>query len=129
MFKNFAIVKVPEGRKADMFSEFYNTSAFTFEGLDMSDKGNMRALEKLCRSTGYTEKDFVIYTFTGKDMNEFFNLTDSNAYPDDLTFAVVPNYHNPMVKLQTGARWFDDIVDNNRIRQNGIKYQCEPDFN
>ena len=62
-------------------------------------------------------------------MNRCYGLTGNNAYSDDLTFAVIPNYYNPMIKLLVGARWFDDIVANNSIRQNAINSGTKPDYN
>ena len=61
-------------------------------------------------------------------MNKHYGLTGSNAYPDDITIVVIPEYYNPIVKLQLGARWFDDIVYNNAIRQNAINGGIEPDY-
>ena len=49
--------------------------------------------------------------------------TGSNAYPEDLTFVSIPlsMFKNirklAMLKLQLGARWLDDIVDNNARRE------------
>ena len=62
-------------------------------------------------------------------MNRCYGLTGTNAYQDDLTFVVIPNYYNPIVKLACGARWFDDIVANNSIRQNAINSGAYPDYN
>lgn len=114
------IVKVPENREEEFVSNFYNTSAFTFEGIDLSNKKENEKMEKAFREAGFKEKDFVIFTLTGKVMNRIFSLTEANAYPDDITIAVIPNFYDPIFKLQVGARWFDDIVCNNRIRQNEI---------
>ncbi len=125
------LVKVPENREDEMLQEFVNTSAFTFEGIDIHSKEGkegLKKLEEVLRKTGYTEKHCYGYWFTGAVMNRAFRLTDSNAYPDDLTFLVIPNYYNPIVKLECGARWFDDIVANNAIKQNAINYGHKPDF-
>ena len=124
-------VNVPENRKKEMFAEFYNTSCLTFEGINLEGKEKdkfKKDFEKLVRKTGFEEKDLVGYKYSGKDMNEVFNLTGSNAYPEDLCFLSVPHYYNPLVKLNVGARWFDDIVDSNNIRQRGINCDLEPDF-
>lgn len=56
--------------------------------------------------------------FTGKDMNDEFNLTGTTRYPDDLHFLAFPlNGLNvgklAIFKIKMGDRWFDDIVDNN----------------
>lgn len=121
MFKkdetNLQLVKVPEGRVDEMLDEFYNASAFTFEGL-VVNKPDMEELMEYLKGRDYTPGDNVAwYWFNGDVMNKKYGLTGDNAYSDNLTFLVIPDYYNPMVKLQLGARWFDDIVDNNARRQ------------
>ena len=126
-----ALAKVPENREVEFLNEFCAKSMFTFEGIDISSKEGkkqVKELEKLLRATGFTEKEFVGYHFTGEVMNRNYALTGNNAYPENLTFLVIPNYYNPIIKLKVGARWFDDIVANNRIRQNAINFKSEPDF-
>lgn len=122
------LAKVPEGREDEMLISFCQSSAFTFEGLDITDKKGLKELEKYLRETGFEKKDMLGLHFKGSVMNRVYGLTDSNAYPDDLTFLVIPDYYNPIVKLQLGARWFDDIVANNQIRQNAINGGIEPDY-
>ena len=122
------LVKVPEGREDEMLVSFCQHSAFTFEGLDISDKKGLKEMEKYLRETGFEKKDMLGMYFKGSVMNRVYGLTESNAYPDDLTFLVIPDYYNPIVKLQLGARWFDDIVANNQIRQNAINSCTEPDY-
>ena len=114
---NLQIVKVPEGQVDEMLDEFYNKSAFTFEGLEVN-KPDMEKLMDFLRERDYNPKENVAwYWFSGDVMNNKYGLTGSNAYSPELTFVVIPDYYNPLVKLQLGARWFDDIVDNNARRQ------------
>ncbi len=66
------------------------------------------------------DNDFI--TFSGKDMNDEFNLTGDNRYPDDLTFLAFPldnlNISKLAIfKLKMQDRWFDDVVDNNLDRE------------
>lgn len=125
------LAKVPENREKEFFTDFSAHSMFTFEGIDIESKEGKKGLdklEKLLRDTGFTEKHCIGYHFKGEVMNRLCKLTGDNAYPDDLTFLVIPNYYNPMVKLQVGARWFDDILANNSIKQNAINFDCKPDF-
>lgn len=114
------VVKVPENRESEMLDEFFHTSAFTFEGLDVTSKKSMRELEKFLIANGYKEEHPFCYYFKGSVMNEKYNLTGDNRYQDDLTFVVIPDFHNPMAKMMIGARWFDDIVANNEYREMGI---------
>ena len=60
--------------------------------------------------------------FTGKEMNEEFGLTGTNAYPDNLHFLAFPldglNIGKLAIfKLSMGDRWFDDIVINDLWRE------------
>ena len=115
--KKISFVKVPEGRVDEYLDKFFVTSAFTFEGLDISNKRGNREMEKLIRKNGYEGDELLCYWFNGNVMNEKYNLTGDNRYPDDLTFVVIPDFYNPMFKLSVGARWFDDIVQNNAYRE------------
>lgn len=123
-----SLVKVPENREDEFLQMFCDNSMFTFEGLDISDKAGLKELEKLMRANGYTKKEFIMYHFKGSVMNRCYGLTGNNAYSDDLTFVVIPEFYNPIIKLELGARWFDDIVANNAIRQNAINTGLKPDY-
>ena len=112
------IVKVTEGRLEEFLTMFTENSCFTFEGLDLSDKESNKLMEK----------DFIVYVLKGATMNDYYGLTDSNAYNPELTIAVIPNFYNPILKMIVGARWFDDIVASNSIKQNAINYSHEPDY-
>lgn len=96
--------------------ELYRTSCFTWEGMSDNEE-NLAAIESAIRENGYKEEECVFYTYKGKLMNEAYELNGNNAYPDDLTFVSIPNFYNPMFKIEYGARWFDDIVDNNKERE------------
>ena len=122
------IVKVPEGRVEEFLTMFTENSCFTFEGLDLSDKESNKLMERDFRAAGFTEKDFIVYAVKGATMNDYDGLTDSNAYNPELTIAVIPNFYNPILKMIVGARWFDDIVASNSIKQNAINYSHEPDY-
>lgn len=111
------------GRIEDVaeFENLYKGSAFTIEGaggdLNEWDEGinSMLANEEI----GHVN---TFYTYTGAQMNAYYGLTGSNAYLSDLTFlSFLLNGLDigklAMFKLQFGARWFDDIVDNNARRE------------
>ena len=122
------IVKVPEGRVEEFLTMFTENSCFTFEGLDLSDKESNKLMERDFRAAGFTEKDFIVYVLKGSTMNDYYGLTGDNAYKPELNIVVIPNFYNPMFKLLIGARWFDDIVASNCIKQNAIKTGLEPDY-
>ena len=121
-------VKVPENREEEHLKEFENTSAFTFEGIDLSDKSNVVQFEQAARKAGFTEKHMIGYWFKGSVMNRVYRLSGTNAYPEDLTFLVIPHFYNPVFKIMIGARWFDDIVNNNSIKQRAIDTNSDPDY-
>lgn len=115
--KSLSVVRVPENRVGEYFSEFFNHSTLTFEGLDITNKKSNKKLEKVLRDNGFPHDEMIFYHYTGKDMNEYYHLTGSNAYHDDLILVSIPNFYNPVVKMMINARWFDDIVQNNMYRQ------------
>lgn len=101
------------------FDLLYNTSAITIEGLledSISDYVNwIKQHSKMnCND---------VYIISGKVMNEYYNLSGTNAYNDDITIVSVPLESNldamnlSIKKFEIGARWFDDIVDNNLDRE------------
>lgn len=122
------LIKVPDDRM-EMLEEFCAKSMFTFEGIDILNSGDgLKEFEELMRKNGYEKDELIGYWFKGKLMNEAYGLTGNNAYQDDLTFLVIPDFYNPIFKLEVGARWFDDIVANNSIKQNAQETGLEPDF-
>lgn len=102
-------------------SNLANGSAFTIEGAG----GNLHEWciglnEMLAKENIGQVKTF--YTFSGKLMNSAYNLTGSNAYPDDFTFLCftldgLDVGKLAMFKMKFNARWLDDIVDNNNARE------------
>lgn len=91
-------------------------STFTWEGMKDSEE-NLKAIEEAIRERGFKKEEMVVFVWKGELMNKSYNLTGSNAYPNDLTFVSIEDFYNPMFKLQFGARWLDDIIDNNLIRE------------
>ena len=68
-------------------------------------------------------KNEIAYVIKGKTMNRMYGLTGKNAYPDDLTIVSIKleDMENSMAvvvpRFEIGARWFDDIVINNAMRE------------
>ena len=68
-------------------------------------------------------KSETAYIISGNTMNNVYHLTGINAYPNDLTIVSIKleDMENAMAvaipRFQIGARWFDDIVDNNARRE------------
>ncbi|MBR6401780.1 MAG: hypothetical protein IKS48_00185 [Eubacterium sp.] len=100
--------------------EFYEDWSLTFTGV-IKDEIPLY-LDFLDEHGGLKNRDY--YTFTGKLMNDYYCLTGSNRYADDLNFLVIrlsslKNIAETSVaRFGLGGRWFTDIVDNNSSRQN-----------
>ena len=101
--------------------ELENDSAFTIEGAggDLNE-WCIGLNEMLAKENIGQVKTF--YTFSGQLMNETYGLTGSNAYPDNFVFLCFMldglNVGKlAMFKMKFGARWLDDIVDNNNARE------------
>lgn len=86
----------------------YSRSAMTWEGLNKDD------FEIAIKECG--GQDAKGYLVKGNIMNEICHLSGNNAYPKDLNiFAIYPFKG---LAFQYGARWMDDVIDNNARREN-----------
>ena len=98
-----------------------NQSAYTIIGAggDLNEwtNGYEELLEK--ENIG---KPVSWYKFSGKLMNDTYDLTGDNRYPNDVTFLSfsLDNLNLgklAMFKLRMGDRWLDDIINNNISRE------------
>lgn len=128
------LVEVPSSRQ-DMLQDFCNKSCMTWVGIDLDFKNPIRLrvqkkmLEKALRDCGMpAEQECIGYWFKGGLMNTTYGLTKRNAYSEETIFLVIPGFYNSMFKEQVGARWFDDIVASNCIKENAQRTNSEPDF-
>lgn len=121
------IREVTPDNREEVFNAAYDGSYYTILGCagDLNEwtAGYQELLE--ARGIG-TPKEFV--TFKGADMNKIYGLTGNNAYDEGLTFLMFPldGLDVPKLaifRLQAEDKWFDDIVDNNRRRQEAINEQ------
>ena len=109
----------------DILRAAYEGSYYTIEGAGGDPQEWKDGIGSALREQGIGEVTKWI-SFTGKDMNDEFNLTGSNRYPDSLHFLAFPLdgldiSKLAMFKLMMGDRWFDDIVDNNARREEAKK--------
>lgn len=104
----------------EIFEKAYNGSYYTIVGCGGSLDDWKDGYTKMLNENGIgTPTEWI--SFTGRDMNEVYGLTGDNAYKDDLHFLAFPLDgldvgRLAIFKLVCGDRWFDDIVDNNRRR-------------
>ena len=105
----------------EQLDALYNESALTWEGLSVTEE-NLKDVVSWLTENGAL-LDGVEPTFNiikGKTMNSQYGLTGNNAYPDDLNIVSVTGIDLASVvipRFQVGGRWFNDIVDNNRMRE------------
>lgn len=106
----------------EQLDELYNSSALTFTGVSEDDESMNQMLDWLKAHTEVSEP-LPVYIIKGKVMNEKYELTGNNAYPNDLTLISIKldDIKNvgaiTMARFEVGGRWFDDIVNNNAIRE------------
>lgn len=107
----------------EILEELYKDSSFTLEGLAEEDYGELVDYLKDYFKPELTSIN--VYVTSGKLMNDYYHLTGSNAYQDNLHIVSLKlsNFKDigklAMLKLRIGARWFNDIVDNNARRESG----------
>lgn len=114
MIKNYVTTK----KELDAL---YNQSALTWEGMS-TDEENLNAIENWLREYKAIPDNIepTVHIISGDLMNAVYDLTGSNAYPDDLTIISVTGIDQMKIaipRFQVGGRWFDDIVDNNVRRE------------
>lgn len=87
--------------------DLINSSAITMVGLTEGKDGDLAFQEFL---KDYLEDD-TIYITKGRIINEFFEA----SLPEDLRIVSL-KYNKlgrlPIIKLEIGAKWFDDFIDN-----------------
>ena len=100
----------------------YEDWSLTVEGLCPDGKNLQELLDWVRELTPLRRED--VYTVEGAVMNREYGLTGTNAYPEtDCTLVCVKlaDMENPdrvtMPRFQIGGRWFTDVVDNNRRRE------------
>ena len=107
----------------EALDELINDSALTWEGLKMDTENDYKQVTDWMREHGANPKTENVYITMGKTMNALEGLTGSNAYPDDLSIVSfkLSEIENAMkltlARFEVGGRWMDDIVDNNRRRE------------
>ena len=113
--------KVVEVKTKQQLDELYAEWAFTIEGLYISDIGKL--IDWILQYTTFKSDVVEVYVTSGKLMNRYYRLTGDNRYPDDVNIVSIKNSAMTNVnavaipRFQIGARWFNDIVDNNLYRE------------
>lgn len=118
------LIRIDDSNRKELFEAAYEGSYYTIIGCAGDLNEWIAGYRELLGDRGIGKPE-QFTTFKGKDMNEVYGLTGSNAYTDNLTFLmfpldglVVPKL--AIFRLQAQDKWFDDIVDNNQRREEGI---------
>lgn len=108
--------------------ELEHMSAFTWEGMNLDDE-NLKAIAQIFVDEQLVKGDtdeITGFTWDGKTMNLLYGLHGENQYQDNLPFLCFDNKifngvgNLNVFKICIGARWLDDIVRNNSIKENEI---------
>lgn len=102
-------MKIINVETIEQLKELYDSSAMTWEGLNSNDFG------EALKDVSQQGVDGTGYVTTGKVMNELTKLTGNNRYPDDLSIFSIKDFKG--LAISWGARWMDDIIDNNLDRE------------
>jgi hypothetical protein len=97
--------------------KMYNGSFYTITGAGGDIQKWIDGYEENMKENKIGKPKYWV-AFTGKEMNDFFKLSENKAYPNGLTFLAFPltglNIEKLCIfKAGTEDRWFDDICDSN----------------
>ena len=113
------IIKVKTKEQLDAL---YEDWSLTIEGLAPDEKNLKELLDWVKELTPLKRED--VYTIEGAVMNREYHLTGKNAYPEtDCTLVCVKlaDMEHPKrvtrPRFHIGGRWFYDVVENNRMRE------------
>lgn len=111
------ITEMKKNNREELFEKAYQGSWYTLTGVNGNLKEWVEVYSKMLVEKGIgIPTEFI--TFKGSDMNEYYGLFGSVAYPSTMQFLAfsldgLEIYGLAAFKLWAGDRWFDDIVDNN----------------
>ena len=114
-------MKVKNVNSGSELAYLYDHSALTWEGLVITEDSLSQVSDWL-KSKDALISEPSFYVIKGKFMNDYYELTGTNRYQDDLNIVSVdPECINLgkviIARFESGGRWFDDIVDNNEDRE------------
>lgn len=113
------IIKVTTRAQLD---ELHKDWSLTIEGLSPDEANLEEFLDWVKELTPLKRED--VYTIEGRVMNREYGLTGTNAYPETgctIVCIKLADMERPNAvtrpRFQIGGRWFYDVVENNRARE------------
>ena len=113
------IIKVTTRAQLD---ELHKDWSLTIEGLSPDEVNLKEFLDWVKELTPLKRED--VYTIEGRVMNREYGLTGTNAYPETgctIVCIKLADMERPNAvtrpRFQIGGRWFYDVVENNRARE------------
>ena len=113
------VIKVTTKAQLDAL---YEDWSLTIEGLSPDEENLKKLLDWVKDLTPLKRED--VYTVDGSVMNREYHLTGTNAYPETgctLVCVKLADMEHPKrvasPRFNIGGRWFYDIVENNRARE------------
>lgn len=113
------IIKVTTRAQLD---ELHKDWSLTIEGLSPDEANLKEFLDWVKELTPLKRED--VYTIEGRVMNREYGLTGTNAYPETgctIVCIKLADMERPNAvtrpRFQIGGRWFYDVVENNRARE------------
>ena len=113
------IIKVTTRAQLD---ELHKDWSLTIEGLSPDEANLKEFLDWVKELTPLKRED--VYTIEGRVMNREYGLTGTNAYPETgctIVCIKLADMERPNAVtrpcFQIGGRWFYDVVENNRARE------------
>ena len=104
------------------FNKFYNNNDFIIECVTGDDE-LCQIIANILNSKYKINTPVNMYVITGKDMNKEYDLSGDNAYQDNVHHVIIPlstlknSSYTAAAKESIGARYFNDVVDNNEYRE------------
>lgn len=110
--------------------ELYKSSALTFTGVS-SEEESLNQIIGWIKEKSEVANPISIHIISGQIMNDNYGLTGNNTYPKDLTLISIKledikNVNAIVIpRFEVGGRWFDDIVNNNAMREENNHFERE----
>lgn len=121
MERKFEIITVTTN---EQLQDLYEDNALTIEGLLPTEKNYIAFYDWILQYSAVKDNRLYFYNVSGSSINKFCGLKEGCSYPGNYNVMCVlqRNLEIPLAfcvpKVQIGARWFRDVIDN-------VKRKCK----